>query len=105
MQPETLWEKLKQNLRESAVTAAEKAEHIGKLGRAKLDIAHTRHAIHETYQKLGARTYELLRENADEMPGHQADVQALVQNIKDLEAQLHHQETELKILQSVGHPE
>lgn len=102
MQPETLWEKLKQNLRESAVTAAEKAEHIGKLGRVRLDIARTRHAMHEAFGQLGTRTYALLGENPETMPGQREDVQHLIQTIKALEVQLQSQEAELKILQSAG---
>ena len=105
MQPETLWEKLKQNLRESAVTAAEKAEHLGKMGRVRLDIARTRHAMREAFGELGAHTYVLLGENPETMPGQREDIQTLVQAIKDLEVQLQSQEVELKILQSVGNPE
>lgn len=91
MEPQTLWERIKQGLRESVSTAAEKAEYLGKLGRARLDIAETRHAIHEALAELGGAAYEHLDKEGDEMAGT-LGVQGLVQKIRNLEGQLKERE-------------
>lgn len=100
METESLWEKVKQSLRDGAATAAEKAEHYGKLGRARLDIARTRHAIHDAFTELGGQVYGILEQDTDAVIGHNADIQNQMQTIKDLEAQLQTQETEFAALQS-----
>lgn len=100
METESLWEKVKQSLRDGAATAAEKAEHYGKLGRARLDIARTRHAIHDAFTELGGQTYNLLEQDPNTIVGHHDDIKNQIQTIKDLEAQLQNQETEFAALQS-----
>ena len=61
MDTESLWAKVKQSLRDGAATAAEKAEHYGKLSRARLGIARTRHAIHDVFTELGGQVYSVLQ--------------------------------------------
>ncbi len=99
MNTESLWEKIKQGLREGAATAAEKAEYLGKLGRARLDIARTRHAIHDAFTELGGQIYEQLKD-------HEAAIQAQTEAVQDqigtlckLEEQLQNEEEQFKILQ------
>lgn len=99
METETLWEKVKKSLREGAATAAEKAEHYGKLSRARLDIARTRHAIHDAFTELGGQTFSLLEKDPDTVVGQNDNIKDQVQAIKDLEAQLQDQETEFAALQ------
>ena len=48
----TLWDRIKQSLLDSATVAAEKAEYLGKIGRARLDIAETRHAVRDALADL-----------------------------------------------------
>jgi hypothetical protein len=99
MNTESLWEKIKQGLREGAATAAEKAEYLGKLGRARLDIARTRHAIHDAFTELGGQIYEQLKD-------HEAAIQAQTEAVQDqigtlckLEEQLQNEEEQFKVLQ------
>lgn len=99
MNTETLWERIKQGLRDGAATAAEKAEYLGKLGRARLDIARTRHAIHDAFTELGGQIY-------DELKNHEAAIQAQTEAVQDqietigkLEEQLQNQEAQFKVLQ------
>lgn len=99
METETLWEKVKKSLRDGAATAAEKAEHYGKLSRARLDIARTRHAIHDTFTELGGQVYNLLAHDPSALIGQNDEVKDHVQTIKDLEAQLQEQEDEFAALQ------
>ncbi len=102
MQPETLWEKLKQSIKKSAATAAVKAEHLGKLGRARLDLAHTRNAIHNAFAELGTQVYQLLEQNPDMLLAQHETVQAQMHTIKKLEEQLKNQEIAFKNLQETA---
>ena len=99
METESLWGKVKQSLRDGAATAAEKAEHYGKLSRARLDMARTRHAIHDAFTELGGQVYSLLEQDADAIIGQNDGIMDHVQTIKDLEAQLQDQEEEFTALQ------
>ena len=99
METESLWEKIKSSLREGAVTAAEKAEYLGKLGRAKLDMARTRHAIHDAFTDLGGQVYELLGENPDAAVGQEEAIGEKLRDIQALESQLQRQEAEFGVLQ------
>lgn len=100
MEVESLWERIKQGLREGATTAAEKAEYLGKLGRARLDIARTRHAIHEAFSELGGQVYTHLEGDGETDVAQQENVQDQISKIKPLEAQLKDQEAQLQELQA-----
>ena len=100
MEPENLWERIKQGFLESASTAAEKAEYLGKLGRARLDIAGTRHAIHEAFAELGGVVYTHLGGSKKADVSQQEDVQAIVQKIKELESLLKEREDALDTLRA-----
>ena len=95
----TLWEKIKQGLRDGAATAAEKAEYLGKLGRARLDIARTRHAIHDAFTELGGQIYEELKDHEAAIQTQTEAVQDQIETIGKLEEQLQNQETQFKVLQ------
>lgn len=99
MDTESLWAKVKQSLRDGAATAAEKAEHYGKLSRARLGIARTRHAIHDVFTELGGQVYSLVCQDADTIVGQNEGINTQVQTLKDLEAQLQNQEDEFAALQ------
>lgn len=100
METESLWEKVKKSLRDGAATAAEKAEHYGKLSRARLDMARTRHAIHDTFTELGGQVYNLLEQDSATVVGQNDEIKNHIQTIKDLEAQLQYQEAEFAALQN-----
>lgn len=95
MEPETLWDRIKKGFLESASTAAERAEYFGKVGRARLDIAGTRHAIHEAFAELGGLVYSLTGREEAAAVGQRKDVQDLVRKIRDLEALLQEREARL----------
>jgi hypothetical protein len=98
MAHEPLWERIKQGFLESASTAAEKAEYLGKLGRARLDIAGARHAIHEAFAELGGAVYNHLQGSKKAAIDQQEDVQGIAKRIKDLEALLKEREDKLNAL-------
>jgi hypothetical protein len=97
---ETLWERIKQGVMESATLAAEKAEHLGRLGRAHLDIAETRHSIHEAFAELGGAVYGHLTGGKEEAVDQQPVVQDIVRKIQALEIRLLEREARLQTLKA-----
>ena len=96
---DSLWVKIKQNLIDSASVAAEKAEYLGKVGRARLDIAETRHAIRDRFADLGGLVYESLQNDAATFdPEGSDDVKELISTIDDLEEELSRREAVLNDL-------
>ena len=100
MESETLWDRIKKGVLESASTAAEKAEYFGRLGRARLDIAGTRHAIHEAFAELGGRVYSQIQEGDEAGLAQQPEIGSLVQKISDLEGLLKEREDRMEALRS-----
>lgn len=96
-----LWDKIKQSLIDSASVAAEKAEYLGKIGRARLDIAETRHAIRDRFADLGGLTYEKLQSDAGsaDLSGD-AGVKDLMEAISGLESELQDREQALAELRA-----
>ena len=99
MQPETLWERIKQGLRGQASAAVEKAEYLGKLGRARLDIAETRSAIQSAFAELGGLVYHEIGRGETAL-AQQAGVQEQVQKIRKLETLLKEREARLQALRA-----
>ncbi len=100
MEPDTLWKRIKRGIIDSAATAAHKAEHLGKIGRARLDIAGTRHAIHEAFAELGGAVYARVSEGNDDGGVRTDEVQDLLRRINELESLLLERETRLKNLKA-----
>jgi hypothetical protein len=100
MDTDTLWERIKKGIIDSAATAAHKAEHLGKIGRARLDIAGTRHAIHEAFSELGGAVYAHMSAGSDVGVAQTDDVQDLVRRINELENLLQEREAHLKNLKA-----
>ncbi len=105
MDTDTLWERIKKGIIDSAATAAHKAEHLGRIGRARLDIAGTRHAIHEAFAELGGAVYARLSEGSDAGVALTDDVQDLVRRINELESLLQEREIRLKRLKAGNNQE
>ena len=100
MESETLWDRIKKGVLESASTAAEKAEYFGRLGRARLDIAGTRHAIHEAFAELGGQIYGRIQQGDEAGMAQQPEIGSLVQKISDLEGLLKERKGKMEALRS-----
>jgi hypothetical protein len=90
----TLWDRIKQSLLDSATVAAEKAEYLGKIGRARLDIAETRHAVRDALADLGGKVYSGIRGEDSGVLQSEA-VNTLVARIGTLEEELKSREAAL----------
>jgi len=98
---DSLWDKIKQSLVDSASAAAEKAEYLGKIGRARLDIAETRHAIRDRFADLGGLAYENLQSaSAGSDMAANEDVKRLIDTISSLEDELKTREEALSDLRA-----
>ena len=95
MELETLWDRVRKGFLGSASTAAERAGYFGKIGRARHDIAGTRHAIREAFAELGGLVYGHLGREEGIAVDQRKDVQDLVRKIRDLEALLQDREARL----------
>ncbi len=105
MDTDTLWARIKRGIIDSASTAAHKAEHLGKIGRARLDIAGTRHAIHEAFAELGGAVHAHLSGGGEADVAQAGDVQDLVRRINELETLLQERETRLNNLKAGNNQE
>ncbi len=83
---DTLWNNLVKGLQEGALAAADKAGDLTRVARARLDIAAAKNQLNRTQAELGATVHELLEARAD--PATNAQVQALSQQLKTLDAEL-----------------
>lgn len=99
MNTDSLWTKIKQGLRDGASTAAERAEYLGRLGRARLDMARTRHDIHDVFTELGGHVYDQLKDDETAAEAQTEAIQKNIQTIRELEQQLQSQEQQFKALQ------
>tara|TARA_B100000686_G_C16160214_1_gene651125 strand:- start:232 stop:615 length:384 start_codon:yes stop_codon:yes gene_type:complete len=95
---DSLWDKIKRSVIDSANVAAEKAEYLGKIGRARLDIAKTRHAIRDRFADLGGLVYEGLKSDDGSDIAGSDEVKGLVSVISDLEQELGRREEALNTL-------
>ncbi len=95
---DSLWDKIKRSVIDSANVAAEKAEYLGKIGRARLDIAKTRHAIRDRFADLGGLVYEGLKSDDGSDIAGSDEVKGLVSVISDLEQELGRREEALNAL-------
>ena len=95
---DSIWDKIKRSVIDSANVAAEKAEYLGKIGRARLDIAKTRHAIRDRFADLGGLVYEGLKSDDGSDIAGIDEVKVLVSVISDLEQELGRREEALNAL-------
>ena len=96
----TLWDRIKQSLLDSATVAAEKAEYLGRIGRARLDIAETRHAIRASLADLGGKVYTGIEAGQNGELLESDDVSTLVSRIGALEKELKSREEVLEELRA-----
>ncbi len=96
----TLWDRIKQSLLDSATVAAEKAEYLGRVGRARLDIAETRNAIRDALADLGGNVYGGIQSGDGNSVLESEAVHTLVAKIGDLEQELKSREDTLSDLRA-----
>lgn len=92
---ESLWDRVKQSLKEGFLTAAEKTEELAKVGKGKIDLMAIRHRIGSTFAELGGKVYHLVTTEKSPAIASNKEVKALIQRVKALEKQLKEKEAEI----------
>ena len=93
---ESLWDRVKQNLREGLLVAAEKTEELAKLGKGKLDLMAIRHRIGSSFAELGGKVYHLITVDKVTAIIENKEVMGLIERVKTLEKQLKAKEAEIQ---------
>ncbi|OQX86363.1 MAG: hypothetical protein B6D63_00025 [Candidatus Latescibacteria bacterium 4484_7] len=96
---DTLWEKVKKNLRDWYGTAYEKTDEIARIGKKKIEIVGINRAIEKRLSELGGRVYDLISsQNKPEEVAEDDKVKELVDKIRELEEQLKLKEREIETI-------
>ena len=85
---EKLWKRIKKSVAEGVSIATEKSEEYTKLGKLKLEILNTKRKISKSFTELGGITYDALKGGKANEIAKSSEVKDLVNNIKELEAEL-----------------
>ena len=93
---ESLWDRIRQSLKEGFLTAAEKTEQLAKVGRGKIDLLAIRRKIGRTFAELGGKVYHLVTEEKTTAIASNKEVKALIDQVKTLEQQLREKEQEIQ---------
>lgn len=93
---ESLWDRIKQSLKEGFLTAAEKTEELAKVGKGKIDLMAIRRKIGRAFAELGGKVYHLVTEEKTTAIAGNKELKALIDQVKTLEKQLEEKEEEIK---------
>ena len=104
MESDTLWERLKQGILDGASSAAETAGYLGRLGKARLEIANARHTVHGAFAELGGAVYAAVERGETSNLADRDDVTGLIRSIRELERDLQDREAILEDLKAGREP-
>lgn len=93
---ESLWDRIREGLREGFLTAAEKTEELAKVGKGKIDLVTIRRKIERTFAELGGKVYHMVIEEKTTAITDSEEVKQLINKVKDLEQQLKEKEAEIQ---------
>ena len=85
---ESVWQVLKRNLQAGVFTAADKAEAMARLGRARLDISATKTRVRRAEADLGRAVFVLAEAGDTTVLGEQTAINALCDDLRELKAVL-----------------
>jgi hypothetical protein len=93
---ESSWERMKRQLQEFYVTAAEKTDEMARVGARKIDILALRRRLSGELGALGTRVYEMLEKEKSETVAADPDVVRLVAAARELEREIGEREREIE---------
>jgi hypothetical protein len=93
---ESLWERIREGLKEGVLTAAEKTEELAKVGKGKIDVVTIRRKIGKTFAELGGKVYHMVTEEKTTAIADRKEVKQLIDQVKGLEKQLKAKEEEIQ---------
>lgn len=85
---DTMWEKIKKNLKDGAAMSVEKIEEYTKIGKLKVEEMSAKRKIERNYVDAGERVYELIQEGKGSEIAEDLVVRKSVENIAALKEEL-----------------
>ncbi|KMQ50217.1 hypothetical protein CHISP_2888 [Chitinispirillum alkaliphilum] len=85
---DTMWEKIKKNLKDGAAMSMEKIEEYTKIGKLKVEEMSAKRKIERNYLDAGERVYELLEEGKDSGIGDDLVIKKCVENVNSLKEEI-----------------
>jgi hypothetical protein len=92
----TLWDDVKKAIVEGYVLAADKAEEMTQIGKAKVEILRVNRKIARTLSELGGRVFDLFEGSEEAAVAEDKEVIAAVTEIKGLQTELQELEKEIE---------
>ncbi|HGY54070.1 MAG TPA: hypothetical protein ENK44_00065 [Caldithrix abyssi] len=92
----SLWENLKKGVLEGLQAASDKTSEYTRIGRIKIDVLGLKKEIEEKFVELGGRVYHNAIEKKIFSIEDDKEIQQLIEQLKDLEAELKAYDEELK---------
>jgi len=97
-----LWENLKKGVLEGLQAASDKTSEYTRIGRIKIDVLGLKKEIEEKFIELGGRVYHNAIEKKIYTITDDVEIQRLMEQLKDLEAELNAYDEELKRIKEEG---
>lgn len=91
----TLWEDVRDGIRDGIELVVDKTEEYTKIGKIKVDIIGLKRNIEKKFSELGGRTYEILKEQNRKSVGADVEVKRLVEELVELEKSLDEKKNEI----------
>jgi len=92
----SLWDDVKNAIVDGYVYAADKAEELTQIGRARVEILRLNRAIARTMTRIGGRTFELFEEHAEDTLGTDEEINNAIDRINTLRQKIAEWEEEIE---------
>lgn len=80
---ENFWDKLRNGIKEGAVASAEKVELYSKIGKLKIDQFSLKKKIESSYNDIGMRVYDLVKDGKADSAGTDIAVEGFMKKIDE----------------------
>ncbi len=92
----SLWDDVKNAIVDGYVYAADKAEELTQIGRARVEILRLNRAIARAMTRIGGRTFELFEAHEEDTLGEDEEIRNAIERIKTLQQRIAEWEEEIE---------
>jgi hypothetical protein len=92
----SLWDDVKNAIVDGYVYAADKAEELTQIGRARVEILRLNRAIARTMTRIGGRTFELYEIHEEDTLGSDEEIRNAIDRIRTLQQKIAEWEEEIE---------
>ena len=93
---DTMWDKIKKNLRDGAALSMEKIEEYTKLGKLKVEELAAKRKVERNFIDMGERVFDLMEEGKGDTIGDDLTVKKAAENITALREEIDELERKMK---------